>query len=55
MTVLQGDRFWPNICRAIEREDLTEDSRFSLIEPRRENSAAMVAIFDIEFRKRTLG
>ena len=54
MTVLQGDRFWPNICRAIEREDLTEDSRFSLIEPRRENSAAMVAIFDIEFRKRTL-
>ena len=54
MTVLQGDRFWPNICRAIEREDLTEDARFSLIEPRRENSAAMVAIFDIEFRKRTL-
>ena len=54
MTVLQGDRFWPNICRAIEREDLTEDARFSLIEPRRENSAAMVVIFDVEFRKRTL-
>ncbi len=54
MTILQADRFWPNLCRAVERDDLIEDERFSKIDARRENSAALVAILDEQFRKRTL-
>ena len=54
MTILQADRFWPNVCRAIGREDLIEDERFSQIDARRENTEAVVEIFDEQFKKRTL-
>ncbi len=54
VTVLQADRFWPNVCRAVGREDLVHDARFTELVPRKENSGALVAIFDEEFKKRTL-
>ena len=54
MTILQADRFWPNLCRAVEREDLIGDDRFAKIDARRVNSATLVAILDEQFRKRTL-
>ena len=54
MTILQADRFWPNLCRAIGREDLIHDARFTQIDERRKNSAAVVEIIDEQFKKRTL-
>ena len=47
--ILQADRYWPNLCRCIGREDLIEDSRFTSLERRRENSSALVEILDQAF------
>ncbi|MCH8087154.1 MAG: CoA transferase [Chloroflexi bacterium] len=54
MCTLQADRYWPNLCRAIDREDLIEDPRFRSLEPRKENSAALVEILDDIFATRPL-
>ncbi len=43
---LQPDRYWPNVCRAIGREDLINDPRFNSIEARGEHSRELIAIFD---------
>jgi crotonobetainyl-CoA:carnitine CoA-transferase CaiB-like acyl-CoA transferase len=51
---LEGDRHWPDVCRAIGRLDLLEDPRTKNIVARRENAAEVVAILDGELAKRTL-
>lgn len=51
---LEGDRHWPDVCRAIERPDLLADPRTSGIVARRENGPAVVKILDAEFAKRPL-
>ncbi len=53
LVFLQPDRYWPDLCEAIGRPDLVEDSRFSDHVARRENAAACVAELDAEFAKRT--
>ena len=50
---LQPDRYWPDFCRLIGREDLLADPRFVDITARRQNSDACVAELDAEFAKRT--
>lgn len=50
---LQPDRYWPDFCRLISREDLLADPRFVDITARRQNSDACVAELDAEFAKRT--
>jgi crotonobetainyl-CoA:carnitine CoA-transferase CaiB-like acyl-CoA transferase len=50
---LQPDRYWPDFCRLIERQDLLDDPRFADITSRRENAEACVAALDAEFAKRT--
>lgn len=50
---LQADRYWPDFCRLIDREDLLADPRFVDLAARRENAAACVAELDAEFAKRT--
>lgn len=52
LVFLQPDRYWPEFCRLIGREDLSEDPRFADIQVRRENGAACVAALDEEFAKR---
>jgi crotonobetainyl-CoA:carnitine CoA-transferase CaiB-like acyl-CoA transferase len=52
---LQPDRYWPDFCRLIGREDLLADPRFADITARRENADACVAQLDAEFAKRTFG
>jgi crotonobetainyl-CoA:carnitine CoA-transferase CaiB-like acyl-CoA transferase len=52
LMMLQGDRFWPDLCRALEREDLVADSRFIDLAARRSNSGECVAVLDDEFGKR---
>ncbi len=53
LMMLQADRYWPDFCRALEREDLLEDPRFSDLAARRKNCADCVAVLDAEFGKRS--
>jgi crotonobetainyl-CoA:carnitine CoA-transferase CaiB-like acyl-CoA transferase len=54
LLLLQADRHWPDLCRAIEREDLQRDPRFVDIGVRRENAPALVEELDRVFATRTL-
>jgi crotonobetainyl-CoA:carnitine CoA-transferase CaiB-like acyl-CoA transferase len=53
LVFLQPDRYWPDFCRLIGREELADDPRFADITARRENGAACVALLDEEFATRT--
>jgi len=53
LMMLQGDRYWPDLCRALGREDLISDDRFHNLAARRTNCAECLAILDEEFGKRT--
>jgi crotonobetainyl-CoA:carnitine CoA-transferase CaiB-like acyl-CoA transferase len=50
---LQGDRYWPQFCRLIGRDDLIEDPRFADLAARRANGQACVAELDTVFAGRT--
>lgn len=50
---LQPDRYWPDFCRLIDRQDLLDDPRFADIKVRREHAEACVAELDAEFAKRS--
>ncbi len=54
LLLLQADRHWPDLCRALDREELLEDERFSNITTRRENAPALVAELDAVFATKTL-
>jgi len=54
LLLLQADRHWNDLCRAIEREDLLSDERFENIEKRRLNAPALVAELDGVFAARSL-
>jgi crotonobetainyl-CoA:carnitine CoA-transferase CaiB-like acyl-CoA transferase len=54
LLLLQGDRHWPDLCRAIGRPDLQEDPRFADIEARRLNAPELVAELDAVFAQKTL-
>ncbi|MBN1367301.1 MAG: CoA transferase [Dehalococcoidales bacterium] len=46
---LQPDKYWPNVCRAIDLPDLKDDPRFGSIESRCTHSKELVAILDAKF------
>ena len=50
---LQADRYWPQFCRLIGRDELIEDPRFVDLGARRANSQACVAELDSVFAGRT--
>jgi crotonobetainyl-CoA:carnitine CoA-transferase CaiB-like acyl-CoA transferase len=50
--MLQADRYWPALCRAIGRPELIEDSRFSNMAARAGNAAECVEILDAAFATR---
>ena len=54
LLLLQGDRHWPDLCRAVGREDMLSDERWANIVNRRENAQSVVEELDKEFTKRTL-
>ena len=54
LLLLQGDRHWPDLLRAIGRDDLLNDDRWNDITQRRVNAETMVEELDREFAKRTL-
>ncbi|MEZ0362716.1 CaiB/BaiF CoA transferase family protein [Mycobacterium sp. pUA109] len=51
---LQGDRYWPQFCALIGRDDLAADPRFRDLAARRAHSAACVAELDAVFAAHTL-
>ncbi len=46
---LQPDRYWPNVCRALNIRELENDPRFNSIEARGKNARELVAILDKKF------
>jgi len=48
-----SDRYWPEFCRAIGREDLELDCRYSSHQLRAENSSSLVSLLDEIFATRT--
>ena len=54
LLLLQADRHWPDLLRAVGREDLRDDPRWDNITNRRVNAESLVQELDKEFEKRTL-
>jgi len=54
LLLLQGDRHWPDLLRAIGREDIRDDERWSDITRRRQNAESLVQELDREFAKKTM-
>jgi len=53
LVFIEGDRYWADLCRVLDREDLILDSRFVDLKARRENSAQCVEFLDSEFGNRS--
>ena len=51
---LQIGRHWPSVLRAVDRQDLLDDERFSSFGRIVRNSRDVIATLDLEFSKRTL-
>jgi crotonobetainyl-CoA:carnitine CoA-transferase CaiB-like acyl-CoA transferase len=54
LLLLQADRHWPDLCRALGREDLMTDDRFADIAVRREHGPELVGELDGVFATKTL-
>jgi crotonobetainyl-CoA:carnitine CoA-transferase CaiB-like acyl-CoA transferase len=54
LLLLQADRHWGDLCRAVGREDLMADERFKNIEVRRVNAPALVEELDNVFATKTM-
>jgi crotonobetainyl-CoA:carnitine CoA-transferase CaiB-like acyl-CoA transferase len=53
LAMLQSDRYWPDLCRAIGRPELASDERFEDGLQRAQNREAAIAILDQSFATRT--
>ncbi len=54
LLLLQADRHWDDLCRAIQREDLKQDERFADINIRRQHGPDLVAELDAVFAEKPL-
>jgi crotonobetainyl-CoA:carnitine CoA-transferase CaiB-like acyl-CoA transferase len=55
ITMLESDRFWPDLCRRLDRPGLIDDARFDSAASRFENRKECIAALDEAFGARTLG
>ncbi len=53
LAMIQADRYWTDLCKVIEREDMIADERFATLPVRAKNGRACVAEMDAAFAKRT--
>jgi crotonobetainyl-CoA:carnitine CoA-transferase CaiB-like acyl-CoA transferase len=53
LMLLQADRHWPDVCRAVDREDLRTDPRFDSLMARAQNAEALIAELDGAFATKT--
>ena len=54
LALLQADRWWPDLCCHLGREDLIHDARFSTAAARVEHRTELITVLDAVFRGRTL-
>ncbi len=54
LLMLQGDRHWPDFCRAVEHEHWLTDDRYRTLEDRATNATALVADIDHVLAQRTI-
>jgi crotonobetainyl-CoA:carnitine CoA-transferase CaiB-like acyl-CoA transferase len=54
LNMLQPQRYWPGLCRVLERPDLIDDSRFATDQERVKHVAECVAILDEVFATKSL-
>lgn len=54
LVMVETDRYWPLVCRALDREDLAKDSRFGDATGRAKHSEQLVAEIDQTFATRDL-
>ena len=54
LVFLQADRWWPDLCRHLDRPDLVDDPRFSTAACRNENVEECTRLLDQIFADRTL-
>lgn len=54
LSLAPADRYWPQFCQAIERDDLELDPRFDSIESRIENQPALFRIIEEALLAKTL-
>ena len=53
LVFLEADRYWPDFCRLIGRDELIDDPRFVDLAARKEHAEECVEIITAEFRSRT--
>ncbi len=53
LVFLEGDRYWPALCQALDRPDLAVDDRFIDLKARHENRVACAEALEAEFGRRT--
>jgi crotonobetainyl-CoA:carnitine CoA-transferase CaiB-like acyl-CoA transferase len=51
--MLESDRFWPDLCRHLDRPDLVDDARFRDATARRDNRRECIALLREIFAERT--
>jgi crotonobetainyl-CoA:carnitine CoA-transferase CaiB-like acyl-CoA transferase len=49
LSEIQNQRFWPYFCKAMDLQDLENDSRFSSMKARSENCEELIRILDEKF------
>jgi crotonobetainyl-CoA:carnitine CoA-transferase CaiB-like acyl-CoA transferase len=54
LSMLESDRYWPELCVVLDRPDLLADERFVTERLRTKNNEALVEIFDEVFAAHTL-
>jgi crotonobetainyl-CoA:carnitine CoA-transferase CaiB-like acyl-CoA transferase len=54
LTMMEADRYWAGFCRALDREDLIEDPRYSSFEARAENRKELAALIREAFASRPM-
>jgi crotonobetainyl-CoA:carnitine CoA-transferase CaiB-like acyl-CoA transferase len=54
LMLFQGDRYWPDLCRHLDRPDLIDDARFNSSAARYEHRRECVQLLRALFRSRTL-
>lgn len=54
LLMLQGDRHWPDFCRAVGHEEWMADPRFETLLLRAQNAAALIAAIEAVLAERTL-
>ncbi len=54
LTMLESDRYWPDLCQRIGRPELTDDPRFMTAALRHSHAPECVGVLDDAFAERTL-